>query len=187
MNELIDNFCTKYNLSRNDGLMLLKHMEPVEFSKHTQIVQEGKHNSTLYLISKGILRAYSMVDGMDITQWFASEGEFLFSVWSYVDNSASRTTIETLTDCSAYYISRAKLNELFNSSIEMSNLGRKLIEQHCLLIENWWQDWEKPTAKERYLAVLEKSPELLLQVPLRQIASYLRITPQSLSRIRAEL
>lgn len=150
MDELIDKFCAKYNLSRNDGFMLLNHMEPVEFSKHTLIVQEGKHNSNLYLINKGIIRAYSMVNGTDITQWFALEGEIVFSVWSYVGNTASRATFETLTDCSAYCISRAKLNELFNSSIEMSGLGRKLIEQHCLLVENWWLDWEEPTAKERF-------------------------------------
>jgi len=162
-------------------------MEVMEFKKFDKIIEEGKRNSNLYLVHDGLMRGYSMIDGIDTTMWFASEGEIIFSVWSYVNNHTSHITIETLSDCTIYCITKAKLEELFNSSIIFANLGRKLIEQHCLTIEDWLLYTEKPTARERYLTLLELTPEIIMHVPLYQIASYLRVTPQSLSRIRAQL
>lgn len=187
MDESINKFCKSYNFPENDALLLLSQMDLIEFKKHHKIIREGERNSNLFIINEGIIRAYSLVDGIDITHWFVTEGDAFFSVWSYISDSCSRITLETITDCSAYSISRTKLNELYNSSLTWSNIGRRIVEQHCLLTENWLMNWERPTAKERYLAVLEQTPELFKHVPLQQIASYLRITPQSLSRIRAQL
>ena len=65
--------------------------------------------------------------------------------------------------------------------------GRRLFEQQLLGLESWMITGGSPRAKERYLTLLEENPELLQYVPLKHIASYLWITPQSLSRIRAEL
>jgi len=187
MKGLIHKFCTRYHFSENDALKLINEMDVAEYKKLDKIIEEGKHNSSLYLVSDGLMRGYSMIEGIDTTMWFASEGEIFFSVWSYVDNKASHITIETLSDCTVYSIPKAKLEVFFSSSITFANLGRKLIEQYCLSIEVWMVDWEIPTARERYLALLEKTPEFIMHVPLYQIASYLRITPQSLSRIRAQL
>ena len=187
MDGLITKFCTRYNFSKADALYLISQMEVMELKKLDKIIEEGKLNSSLYLVNDGLMRGYSMIDGIDTTMWFASEGEIVFSVWSYVANKFSHITIESLSDCRVYCVSKTKLEELFNSSIAFANLGRKLIEQHCLSVEDWLIDWEKPTAKERYLALLDQTPEIIMQVPLYQIASYLRITPQSLSRIRTQL
>lgn len=75
-----------------------------------------------------------------------------------------------------------------NSSIESANLGRKLVEQDFLVAEERIvATGSIPQAKERYLDLLKRDPMLLKHVPLKYIASYLFITPQSLSRIRAEL
>ena len=68
-----------------------------------------------------------------------------------------------------------------------ANLGRKLFEREFLNVETWLINGGASQARERYLALLEDNPELLRHVPLKYIASYLYITPQSLSRIRAEL
>ncbi len=187
MNELIPDFCKAYNFSREEASILIKNMELIEIKKNEKIIEQGKCNSDLYLINSGIMRVYTVVDSQDITEWFASRANLVFSIWSYANNLKSRTTIETITDTTAYYISRAKLLELFNSSIKSSNLGRKLIEQYSMITENWLMDWEKPTAKTRYLTLMKMDPEIIKNVPLQQIASYLRITPQSLSRIRAQL
>ena len=86
-----------------------------------------------------------------------------------------------------YGISKAKLESFYASSAELANFGRRLFEQQLLGLENWLISGGSPRAKERYLALLEENPELLQYVPLKHIASYLWITPQSLSRIRAGL
>ena len=66
-------------------------------------------------------------------------------------------------------------------------MGRRLIEQHAMYAETEWNDLWAVSAKERYLCLLKKMPELIQQIPLKHLASYLSMTPQSLSRIRASL
>ena len=92
-----------------------------------------------------------------------------------------------MSDSIAYCISGAKLNELYSTSVGLANLGRRLMEHQLLTTENWLISAGSPKAKERYLTLIKETPELLQYVPLKYIASYLWITPQSLSRIRAEI
>ena len=110
-----------------------------------------------------------------------------FSVWGYVENTASHITIEVMCDSIAYCISGQTLNGLYASSLGLANLGRRLMEQQLLSTENWLISAGSPKAKERYLTLIKEHPELLQNVPLKHIASYLWITPQSLSRIRGEI
>lgn len=96
--------------------------------------------------------------------------------------------IESVNDSTAYCISKAKLEALFAHSIEMANFGRKIFEREILSVDASTLAYRTPpTAKERYLTLMEENPELLQDVPLKYLASYLYITPQSLSRIRAGL
>ena len=180
-----EKFRNRYQLSAADASALLSHMEEVRFKKREVIVQEGTKNTNLYLIKEGIWRGHYLKDGVDTSIWFASKGEAAFSVWGYVDNSYSQISIEAMSDSIAYCISKAALNELYSTSIGLANLGRRLMEHQLLTTENWLISAGSPRAKERYLTLIKETPELLLHVPLKYIASYLWITPQSLSRIRA--
>ena len=180
-----EKFRNRYQLSEADASALLSHMEEVRFKKKEVIVQEGTKNTNLYLIKEGIWRGHYLKDGVDTSIWFASKGEAAFSVWGYVDNSYSQLSIEAMSDSIAYCISKAALNELYSTSIGLANLGRRLMEHQLLTTENWLISAGSPRAKERYLTLIKETPELLLHVPLKYIASYLWITPQSLSRIRA--
>lgn len=180
-----EKFRNRYQLSEADASALLSHMEEVRFKKREVIVQEGTKNTNLYLIKEGIWRGHYLKDGVDTSIWFASKGEAAFSVWGYVDNSYSQISIEAMSDSIAYCISKAALNELYSTSIGLANLCRRLMEHQLLTTENWLISAGSPRAKERYLTLIKETPELLLHVPLKYIASYLWITPQSLSRIRA--
>ena len=182
-----EKFRNRYQLSEADASALLSHMEEVRFKKREVIVQEGTKNTNLYLIKEGIWRGHYLKDGVDTSIWFASKGEAAFSVWGYVDNSYSQISIEAMSDSIAYCISKAALNELYSTSIGLANLGRRLMEHQLLTTENWLISAGSPRAKERYLTLIKETPELLLHVPFKYIASYLWITPQSLIRIRAGL
>lgn len=106
----------------------------------------------------------------------------------YVDDKPSQVNIESVNDSTAYCISKTKLEALFAHSIEMANFGRKIFEREILSVDASTLAYgTPPTAKERYLTLMEENPELLQDVPLKYLASYLYITPQSLSRIRAGL
>ena len=187
MDAFVQKFCEKYSLPITASLQLLAKMEKLHFRKGDFLVQEGERNSNFYIISKGIWRGHYLNDGVDVSVWFASEGEAIFSSWGYIENTLSLVSIEAMCDSEFYGISKAKLESFYASSAELANFGRRLFEQQFLGLENWIISGGSPRAKERYLTLLEENPELLQYVPLKHIASYLWITPQSLSRIRAGL
>lgn len=187
MDAFVQKFCEKYSLPITASLQLLAKMEKLHFRKGDFLVQEGERNSNFYIISKGIWRGHYLNDGVDVSVWFASEGEAIFSSWGYIENTLSLVSIEAMCDSELYGISKAKLESFYASSAELANFGRRLFEQQFLGLENWIISGRSPRAKERYLTLLEENPELLQYVPLKHIASYLWITPQSLSRIRAGL
>ena len=177
----------KYGLSASESEQLLAQMERLTYRKGEHIVREGERNSSLYLVAQGIWRGHYLRDGVDISLWFASEGDTLFSSWSYVADRPSLTSIEAMSDSTVFRISKQKMETFFASSIAFANIGRVIFERQFLDMENWMINGGAAQAKQRYLALLEQNPQLLQHVPLKHIASYLMITPQSLSRIRAEL
>ena len=177
----------KYGLSASESEQLLEQMELLTYRKGEHIVREGERNSSFYLVADGIWRGHYLRDGVDISLWFASEGDTLFSSWSYVADRPSLTSIEAMSDSTVFRISKQKMETFFASSIAFANIGRIIFERQFLDMENWMINGGAAQAKQRYLALLEQNPELLQHVPLKHIASYLMITPQSLSRIRAEL
>lgn len=177
----------KYGLNASESEQLLAQMERLTYRKGEHIVREGERNSSLYLVVQGIWRGHYLRDGVDISLWFASEGDTLFSSWSYVADRPSLTSIEAMSDSTVFRISKQKMETFFDSSIAFANIGRIIFERQFLDMENWMINGGAAQAKQRYLALLEQNPELLQHVPLKHIASYLMITPQSLSRIRAEL
>ena len=187
MDAFIGKFCEKYNLPLSVSLQLLDKMEKINFRKGDCLVREGERNSNFYLVGKGVWRGYYLNDGVDVSVWFASEGEAVFSTWGYVGNTASLVTIEAMCDSELYYISKSELEDFFSSSVELANFGRRIFEQQFLSIEDWIIRGGSPRAEGRYLTLLDENPELLQYVPLKHIASYLWVTPQSLSRIRAKL
>ena len=177
----------KYGLSASESEQLLAQMERLTYRKGEHIVREGERNSSLYLVAQGIWRGHYLRDGVDISLWFASEGDTLFSSRSYVADRPSLTSIEAMSDSTVFRISKQKMETFFASSIAFANIGRIIFERQFLDMENWMINGGAAQAKQRYLALLEQNPELLQHVPLKHIASYLMITPQSLSRIRAGL
>lgn len=188
MEIMIKKFCKKYKLTEKSLFELLSNMTEVSFSKGQLIIKEGERNSNFYLIKKGIWRAYYLTDGTENSLWFVGPGETAYSSWGYVDGDSSQLNIESVNDSTAYCISKAELEDLFSRSIEMANFGRKIFEREILSVDNSSVAYgTPPTAKERYLTLMEENPELLQDVPLKYLASYLYITPQSLSRIRAGL
>ncbi len=187
MEEMIERFCRRYKLPERTLCALLQHMTELTFSKGELIVSAGERNTNFYILKQGIWRAYALKESTEVSLWFVTTGDSAFSSWGYVANQPSQAYIESVTDSVAYMISRPALETLFSESIEMANFGRRIFEQEILSVDNSTLAFGTPTAKERYLTLLEANPELLQQVPLKHLASYLYITPQSLSRIRAGL
>ena len=184
---MIEKFCRRYKLPEQELLEVLSHMTEHHFGKGELIVKEGERNTNFYILKSGVWRAYYLNDGTETSIWFVGSGDAAFSSWGYVNNSPSKINIESVNDSVVYYISKTELEDLYSSSIAMANFGRKIFEQEIMNVDRYALVFGTPRAKERYLTLMEKNPELLQDVPLKYLASYLYITPQSLSRIRAGL
>ena len=111
MDASVRKFCEKYSLPITVSLQLLEKMEKFSFRKGDFLVQEGERNSNFYIISKGIWRGHYLNDGADVSVWFASEGEAVFSSWGYIENTPSLVSIEAMCDSEIYGISKAKLRK----------------------------------------------------------------------------
>lgn len=187
MEDFVALFCCKYQWPVQTVIMLMEKMERVVYTRGECLVREGELNTDFHLIAEGIWRGHYLRDGVDLSVWFASRGEALFSTWGYVAGRPARVTIEAMSTSTIYRIPKAKLEAFFSSSVECANLGRRLFEHDFMTFEEELINGGATQAKERYLALLERNPQLLQHVPLKHIASYLYVTPQSLSRIRSEL
>mgnify|MGYP000553855351 CR=1 FL=1 len=174
MEMMIKKFCQRYRLPEKSLHELLSHMTEYHFGKGESIVKEGERNSNFYILKKGIWRAYYMIDGTESSLWFAGTGEIAFSSWGYVNNEVSQVNIESVNESIAYSIAKPDLEELFNSSIELSNFGRKIFEQEILFIDSYTLAYGTPSAKERYLTLMEENPELLQYVPEKSLMHLLR-------------
>lgn len=126
MEQFVQRFIQKYNITQQEADMLLAESVPVEFSRSEKIVNEGEINSDLYIVSHGVWRAYRLKDGIEMSMWFAIEGSLAFSVTGYAGEQASKLFIESLNRSRAHRISRHRLCELFSQSQEWADLGRRL-------------------------------------------------------------
>lgn len=173
------------SLSVEDVRELIKFGELKRFQPGEMVVRAGEIDNNLYLVTKGIWREYFETENGDVTVWFSVAGEITYSVWGYVESGPSRLGIESLTESEVYCIPKLRLEEEFSKSARMANIGRRVMENFAVLYEKWHiSRWQK-NATERYLDLMEEYPEVIQCVPHKYVASYLGITVQSLSRIRA--
>ena len=159
----------------------------VSYPKGFRVLESGKVEKDIFFIKKGIVRAYTSVDGKDITFWVGKEGATLVSMKGYVNDEPGYETMELMEDSVLYVLERKKLKELFSEDLHIANWGRRYAEMELLATEERLISMLSAIASERYKELLEKEPDLLQRLPLGSIATYLGVTQASLSRIRAQI
>ena len=157
-----------------------------EIFKKGQIIQPIGHTcKTIYFVKKGAVRIYYFKDDIDITESFEFENAFVARAESLFSGKPSRKAIEAIEDTTLIAIDSNKLFKLFDTHPDLERLFRKIIESSYVNTVNRLESLQFHTAEERYQQMMDEHPEILKRVPLKLIASYLGITPVSLSRIRA--
>lgn len=176
-----------YTLPEFSKRSLINNIVEVEYTKGHRLFGANRVERDIYFIKKGIVRAYIYSDDNEVTFWFGKEGDTVVSMKSYVNNEKSYENIELLEDCVLYKLNVGELYRYFSTDIHIANWGRKFAEQELLKTEERLIARLFGKATERYVELIKNTPELLQRVQLSYIASYLGITPVSLSRIRAKL
>ena len=158
----------------------------ITFSKNQSILEIGNRCNDLFFVEQGLLRGYYFDDGKEITNWFAQEGEFASYLYSFVAMKPSFETIQALEECVLTILPYSSLQSLYLKFPETERLGRIITEAYYIKLEERLLSIQFKTAKERYQNFVLSKPSLLQRTSLGQIASYLGITQETLSRIRAE-
>ena len=157
----------------------------VSIAKNKDLQPIGHTCRTIYFITKGIGRIYYFKDGIDVTESFAFENNIIARIESLFTGKPSRKAIQVLEDAEIIAINANSLFKLYDTFPEIERLFRKIFEAAYVDTVNRIESIQFHTAEERYQTLLEQAPNVIKRVPLKYIASYLGITQQSLSRIRA--
>jgi len=155
--------------------------------KKFNLTEEGKIAKELYFINKGLIRLYYTKDGEEITGYIFKEMLFASSYDSFLRQSPSLQTLETLEDCDLLVINKKGLEDLYEKLPKMHILTRKVAEQRFINAQQILSSFILDSPEERYKKFEKHHGDLLLRVPHHMIASFLGITPVSLSRIRKRL
>jgi len=174
-------------LSINSRKELLKYISKKEICKGESVLKQGEICKHIYFVNKGFVRIFYFKNGKNITEWFANEKQFFFSITSYFDEIPSNLVIEASEDSEIILMAKEGLEKLRKSNIEVANLMIAFISRSLILSQERMESIQFETAKDRYAKLLTEQPEILNKVPLQFVASFLGISQETLSRIRAKV
>jgi CRP-like cAMP-binding protein len=155
--------------------------------KTFKLVEEGQVSKELYFINKGLIRLFYNKEGEEITGYIFKENLFSSSYDSFLTQAPSLQTLETLEDSELLVINRDDLDVLYEQVPKMHIFIRKMAEQRFINVQRILSSFILDSPAERYSKFEATNKDLLQRVPQHYIASFLGITPVSLSRIRKRL
>lgn len=155
-----------------------------QIAAKTILLNEGEISTYAHVIKKGCLREWFNKDGKEITFQFFFEGQAVASIDSFLSNQPSLYTIESIEPSIIYSISKVKFEEINQLFPEFKEKFQELMYQRFKSYANLFLSRIKDSPKERYEDLIQNNPQIIKRVPQHYIASYLGITPTSLSRIR---
>lgn len=157
---------------------------PMKFQKGDTILQEGKVCRALYFVDKGMVRQYYYKNKKDVTEHFSFEGRIVFCIESFLKQEPSRLIVEALENTKVYAIPYDDLQNLMIRNQEIDLLYRKVLEHVAISSQEHADSQRFENASERYERLLREKPEIVLRAPMVHIASFLQMTPETLSRVR---
>lgn len=176
----------RFSTMTYDELDVLENIiQPMKFSKGEKILNNGEVSKYIYFLYQGLIRQYYFKNGKEMTSHLGVDGSMFMSVESLFKESPSQETIEALEPCYVYALPKKRLEEvaLHNQNIQI--LYRKILEGQLIEAQVHADLVRFETAQDRYRRICRQMPKIVLRAPLVYIASYLQMTPETLSRVRS--
>lgn len=169
----------------DDWELLFPHLTIITLRKNQFFIQEGKRETRVGFVIKGMLRQYYTKDGEEKTTYFFFENHLMTSYVSCITNKPSLVSIEALSDVTCLSFAYSILLQLFDKSMAWQKFGRLIAEYLGIGLEERMVSLLLQSPEERYIDLLNSNKKKIIErIPQHYIANYLGITPVSMSRIR---
>lgn len=176
----------KYSTMAHDELDILESiLVAMKFSRGEKVVQQGDICDSIYYVERGMLREYYYKNEKEVTEYIAVDGTICMCIESLFREEPSRLTLEALETTLVYALPKKKLEEMAMHNINIQILYRKILEESLILSQRHADLVRFESAKDKYLKLCKLNPKMTMKAPLVYIASYLQMTPETLSRVRS--
>jgi CRP-like cAMP-binding protein len=154
--------------------------------KNNYLLKQGGTCKDLVFVQKGCLRLYYLQDDIEVSVWFAFPQSSAIEIYSFISENPSDYFLQAIEDSEVLYLPKTELNKLYQYQPKMQEMMRNFWEDVILNLINRFTALQKDSAEKRYLDLLNK-PAYLDTIPQKYLASFIGVTPTSLSRIRKQI
>lgn len=175
------------DLSEEAKIAFSNEIEVFSFERGDLLEEEGRVCNHLYFIMEGSARSYYTRDNKEITVSFSLEKEFLTAMHSFISRKPSYENIEAMEKTRVGRINYVSLMKLFEKYQDLERSYRLILEQYYITLEEQLIFAKFKSARDRYLDLMEYRPKIIHKASVGQIASYLDMSIETLSRIRARI
>lgn len=186
MQRLKDYIETITELSETSWTILQNCSTEMTIRRKDHLLSEGDVCHSIFFIKTGLCRSFHNVDGKEINTAFHFEREFVTNIKSLKSATPSAYAIQALEPCSIILLKKEKLIEAYKQSREIETFGRLVLEALSMQQQEHADNFKLLTPKQRFDHLVSNRPDFLQRVSLTQAASYLGISRETLTRLRAE-
>ncbi|OME87464.1 cyclic nucleotide-binding protein [Paenibacillus sp. FSL A5-0031] len=186
MKSILFKYMTKFtSLSDGEQQAIVDDILVEEYKKGTVLLRQGDVPTKCYFVLKGIVRQYLIDEaGKEVTSNFFTEEQAVSIFNRHQQDKPSAYTLTCLEDCVLVVGELGDEKGMFNKHLQLESMVRIMVEENLGEVQDELTSFIASAPEERYKALLRKRPHLVDRVPQHQLASYLGITPESLSRIK---
>ena len=176
----------KYSTMTHDELDILESvLVPMKFAKGEIILKEGDVCEHVYYVERGLTLQFYFKNGKELTEHIGVEHSIVMCIESLFMEKPTHLQLEALEPTLIYAMPKRKLEEVALHNVNIQILFRKILEESLIISQVHADMLRFETEQDRYLKLCKLSPQVVLRAPLVYVASYLQMTPETLSRVRA--
>lgn len=176
----------KYSTMTHEELDVLESiLMPMKFTKGEMILREGEICENIYYIERGLVRQFYLKNGKQITEHLGEDRSIFMCIESLFREEPTSLQVEALEPTLVYMLPKRRLDEVALHNVNIQILYRKILEESLIISQIHADLVRFETAQSRYKKMCKLWPQVVLRAPLVYIASYLQMTPETLSRVRA--